>query len=83
MSIYTPGIPPVDPKDLPAFLLQEFNSIRRAMNEADEFHALTPLAVEPSKQFDGMEVLADGTNWDPGSGAGRYYYLNSAWHFMG
>lgn len=83
MSVYTPGFPPLDPKDLPAFLSQELNRIARAMNEADETSALAPLAVEPKKVFDGLEVLADGTNWNPGSGAGRYYYFNNAWRFLG
>jgi hypothetical protein len=26
-----------------------------------------------------MTVNADGTNWDPGAGAGLYQYLGAAW----
>ena len=36
--------------------------------------------VAPVKYFDGMMVMADGTNWDPGSGEGVYVYYNSAWN---
>lgn len=31
---------------------------------------------EPSKPQTGQLVLADGTNWNPGSGRGLYYYDN-------
>lgn len=83
MSIYSPGIPPLDPKDLPAFLSQELNRVARAKNEADEFLALTPLAVEPVKRFDGMIVMADGTNWNPGAGVGYYGYHSNTWNKLG
>lgn len=44
---------------------------------------LPELNVEPSKPRNGMIVLADGTNWDPGSGAGYYGYRNASWNFLG
>jgi hypothetical protein len=42
------------------------------------------LHAEPEKVLAGMEVLADGTNWDPGSGAGFYRRNadNTAWEYM-
>lgn len=33
----------------------------------------------PAKPRDGMRVLADGTNWNPGSGKGMYVYITNAW----
>jgi len=33
----------------------------------------------PDKVREGMYRLADGTDWDPGSGAGLYLYLSGAW----
>ncbi len=30
--------------------------------------------VAPTKLFTGLIRFADGTDWDPGSGRGRYYY---------
>jgi hypothetical protein len=40
---------------------------------------LEPAHVEPDKPRAGLIVYADGTDWDPGSGAGLYYYNGSAW----
>ena len=41
--------------------------------------------VAPKKPRTGMVVLADGTDWDPGSGRGVYVYDEdiSAWRFLG
>jgi len=83
MSQYAPAMVPMDPAQIPAFLQQELYRIQKAWTEADEFRALKVLHVEPSKLFDGLEILADGTDWNPGAGAGRYFYQNNAWHFMG
>ena len=41
------------------------------------------LHAEPPKPREGQVVLADGSDWDPGSGAGPYMYLGSAWVFLG
>jgi hypothetical protein len=38
---------------------------------------LESLAVEPSKPRLGDVVNADGTNWNPGEGAGIYRYTTS------
>jgi hypothetical protein len=40
---------------------------------------LVPQKLEPKKLTEGLIRYADGTNWDPGSGAGLYQYLSSAW----
>lgn len=37
----------------------------------------------PAKPRDGMVRLADGVNWNPGSGEGAYIYYGAAWHFLG
>lgn len=43
------------------------------------------LHAEPDKLVGGMMVAADGTDWNPGSGAGMYRRneANSAWVFLG
>lgn len=41
------------------------------------------LHVEPKKPRDGLVVIADGTDWNPGGGAGVYAYYAAAWHFLG
>ena len=38
--------------------------------------------VAPTKPREGMLVYADGTDWNPGSGAGYYVYYAGAWHAM-
>lgn len=37
------------------------------------------LHVEPTRPREGMTVIADGSDWDPGSGRGQYIYLNGDW----
>lgn len=33
----------------------------------------------PARPKEGMIVIADGTDWNPGSGAGAYEYKGGAW----
>lgn len=35
--------------------------------------------AEPKKKATRMLVYADGTNWNPGSGAGYYFWSGAAW----
>lgn len=35
--------------------------------------------VEPSKPKEGRVYYADGTNWNPGAGAGLYVRLAASW----
>jgi hypothetical protein len=46
---------------------------------------LTPLTAEPAVMLAHMYVNADGTLWDPGSGAGHYRRnaANTEWVFVG
>lgn len=37
------------------------------------------LHVAPAKPREGLLVVADGTDWDPGSGAGMYLYIGAVW----
>lgn len=41
------------------------------------------LHVPPPRPFEGLTVLADGTNWNPGSGAGEYRFQGGVWVFVG
>ncbi|WP_343735340.1 hypothetical protein [Acidovorax sp.] len=83
MSLYTPGQIPQDAASLVPFLYQELQRISRSMSEQREYLYLAPLSVEPSKRFEGLIVLADGTNWNPGAGAGYYGYHSNAWNKLG
>jgi hypothetical protein len=63
----------------------ELQSIEEAANRSDPFAELEYLHAQPVKVRKGMLVLADGTDWDPGSGAGLYRRneANNAWVFIG
>lgn len=61
----------------------ELKRVSDAMQSPNEMLLLTPLAVEPKKPRDGVLAMADGVNWDPGSGAGFYGYRAGSWRFFG
>ncbi len=81
--MYRPNIVPINPSDLPGFLTQEFLNLQRALYEAQPYAFLEPQAAPPKKTMEGMFVLADGTSWNPGSGAGAYRFQNGIWNFVG
>ncbi|MDX4957227.1 hypothetical protein [Delftia acidovorans] len=81
--MYVPNNVPGTPAELPQFLQQELLNIQRAQNGPFPFSALQELHNEPAKLINGMVVLADGTDWNPGSGAGFYGYRGGAWRFLG
>jgi hypothetical protein len=83
MARYTPSNIPADPAALPDFLRQEFAKIAQAMETADQQINLDTLYAAPTKYRDGTICKADGTTWNPGSGAGVYVYRGGAWHFLG
>mgnify|MGYP000122881985 CR=1 FL=1 len=74
MSVYRP---------LGGSVEQELDQVSRAMGEPNDMLLLEMRYVAPAKPRDGMVVLADGTNWNPGSGGGFYGYRASVWRFLG
>ncbi len=81
--MYVPGFVPNKPEELPGFLGREFAEVSRSMQEAQPALLIGTMYAAPKKVMDGMIVLADGTNWNPGSGAGYYGYRAGAWRFLG
>lgn len=79
---YVPGQVPDSKDDLPRFLRQELEQIRQTLSAVQDGQ-LDVTTVAPSKPRDGMLRRADGTSWNPGSGAGVYCYYGAAWHFLG
>jgi len=57
---------------------REFDANTRRLNEPSESR-YTILYEEPGKPREGQVVYADGTDWNPGQGAGVYVYSGSAW----
>lgn len=60
------------------YMMEEFRRISISLSETTEVE-LRQVAVAPSKPREGMIVSADGTNWNPGAGAGAYEYKGGAW----
>lgn len=77
---------PGDPKELPAFLNQEFSNLEEAQYGPFPFWALDVLHAEPRVATDARRAVfavADGTDWNPGSGAGLYRKQGGSWVFVG
>lgn len=64
------------------YTYRELLDLSRALEEAREFLPLETLSVAPARPQEGMVALADGTNWNPGEGAGFYGYRNGAWRIL-
>jgi len=60
-------------------LRQEFATIAREQAQPSDYMALNTLYAAPKRISDGMVILADGTSFDPGSGAGVYARVAGAW----
>lgn len=81
---YVPGTPGggriEDPKvkELSNYVQRELLEVARSFEEVTEFR-LVKRHVPPKKLKEGLIALADGTNWDPGSGAGLYIYWAGDW----
>lgn len=80
---YVPQNVPTDVKDIPSYLSNELKSISAAMTQANQLLLLQKSYSAPVKPREGMIALADGTSWNPGSGAGFYGYRGSAWVLLG
>jgi hypothetical protein len=79
--MYTPS--PVPQDGISAYLSSELQAIARAFTSQVPFIYLQTVNVAPTKPRVGLCVLADGTHWNPGSGAGVYCYRGGAWTFLG
>lgn len=71
------------PSDAPAWLVRELRAIQESQQAEVDGHVYRTLYAEPSRLKEGLTVKADGTTWDPGSGAGLYQYRASAWVKLG
>lgn len=83
--MYTPNNPPTTESsaEILSYLHTEFLKISEALTTIQMGMFLDELHAAPAKPRDRMIVIADGTDWNPGSGAGVYVYRGGAWHFLG
>lgn len=78
---YTPA--QATPKDLPNLIRYLFRELVRVAQAINTLPANAPtLNVEPERPAEGDFIIADGTDFDPGSGNGLYIRLNGAWVFI-
>lgn len=77
---YTPGPAPAEYSA--EYLRRELARVSAILSQLiDGQRAI--LHVPPARVFEGLTVLADGTNWNPGSGAGEYRLQGGVWIFVG
>lgn len=74
--------PPGNVELLGAYIKEQLSEVSDNLSLIDNL-TLVELHAEPVKPRTGMVVLADGTNWNPGSGAGFYGYRGGAWALLG
>lgn len=80
---YSPLLPPgVGDARFVAITDYIYKELRRLEEELKTVQ-LPELSVAPTKPRTGMVALADGTNWNPGAGAGFYGYYGGAWVKLG
>ena len=77
---YVPSTVPTNPDDIPHYLQEELERMSIAVNNLADGH-IDKTHVAPDKPRDGDIRFADGTNWNPGSARGFYYYdlTTTAW----
>jgi|CXWL01.1.fsa_nt_gi hypothetical protein len=71
-----------DKESLLDWLSKEFEAVEQALALHDVVK-LKELHSPPVRLQTGQIVLADGTDWNPGSGAGIYGYYAGSWHKLG
>lgn len=77
---YTPSVYPTG-QDITEYLYRELLRISSDLRLIEEGRGLPVRHVEPTeKPREGMLVFADGTDWNPGAGAGYYEYVSGAWN---
>jgi hypothetical protein len=79
MSVGYQPAPPYRGQEPAEYSYAELQDLVRALNEAQELLPLQALAAAPDKPREGLVVYANGTNWNPGSGAGPYAYIGGTW----
>jgi len=75
---YEPGPLPENVEDLGGYVVSELKRLgdiilNQSLMKIDRIH------IEPTKPRTGDVRYADGTDWNPGSGEGIYFYNGTSW----
>lgn len=79
---YTPDEVPFakDQEKINAWVINQFNKLSSVLlNYEPEQIIYQTLHEAPAKPEEGMEVYADGSDWNPGAGKGKYYFDGNVW----
>ena len=69
-------------QQLVSYLIRELDTISDVFTGVQSI-MLQEMHTPPARFVKGMIVLADGVNWNPGSGKGIYAYDGATWRFLG
>lgn len=83
MTIKLPPVPARTDINLIIRWIEDAMKALEVLNVGVDTIRLVELHEEPKKPRSGDVALADGTDWNPGSGAGYYGYYGGAWHKLG
>lgn len=75
---YEPGPLPEQVDDLGGYVVSELKRLGNIILNQSLFR-LERTHIEPSKPRNGDVRYADGTDWNPGSGEGIYFYNGTQW----
>lgn len=83
--MYTPRhIPPGASLDeLKTWLATELGNLQTAEQASVDGLQLKPLYAAPRRVREGLTVMADGTQWNPGAGQGVYTWYAGSWKKLG
>lgn len=81
-AFYAPTEPPQDPEQFRFWIKDELLKVGGVLDLLAAGHIEKTYAA-PLKPRDGDIRYADGTTWNPGSGAGVYYFNGSIWKLLG
>ena len=79
---YAPNPAPARAEALPAYVRGELERVAAALQALAAGHVEVSYRA-PDKPRDGDIRLADGTQWNPGAGAGVYAWYAGAWNRLG
>jgi hypothetical protein len=83
-KLYSPTYPRAITGDaLLRYLSEELNRVSVAFDLLRNGLQLDTLHVAPASPREGQVAKADGTDWNPGSGAGVYAYIAGSWSLLG
>ncbi len=73
---YVPEACPGNPEEISEYLMRELYRVQSAL---EQMHTHDIVHTAPTRPTEGQVIYADGTDWNPGSGAGLYERKGGAW----